>query len=69
MYYFFFFFLIHTVSVYRDNLRLLLVDATLSSYKEDVPHQTLQEWVEDQRDLSTGMAEMAISQVQLHSTT
>lgn len=47
----------------RENLRYLLVDATLSVQKENTIGIALQEqWIEDMKDLSIGMVEMAMNQ-------
>ena len=47
----------------RESLRQLLVEATVAVQREDITTNVLEEWLEDQKELSIGMVEMAISQV------
>lgn len=47
----------------RENLRRLLIEATLAVQKEDVTTATLEEWIEEMKELSIGMVEMALNQV------
>jgi hypothetical protein len=49
----------------RDNLKQLLIDAVVATQKEDTPLSLLEDWIHDQRELSNGMVDMALNQVDL----
>ncbi len=46
----------------KENVRRLLVDSTIAIQKESVPVGTLEQWIQDQLELSECMADMALQQ-------